>query len=132
MEELLKEVALSERRKKQMDSFIQEITDLLESVPETPVVEVTYSPVFLSHQLVLVFTKAAFCFFLQMSDLSWLSESGIDVPFILVPEETKGKFHMEPPESVDLIGSYPLGSCIKPRVSVDLAVTIPAVSCVSC
>ncbi|XP_053336445.1 nucleolar protein 6 [Clarias gariepinus] len=100
MEELLKEVALSERRKKQMDSFIQEITDLLESVPETPVVE--------------------------MSDLSWLSESGIDVPFILVPEETKGKFHMKPPESVDLIGSYPLGTCIKPRVSVDLAVTIPA------
>ncbi|KAG7318490.1 hypothetical protein KOW79_018245 [Hemibagrus wyckioides] len=100
MEELLKEVALSERRKKQMDSFIQQITDLLKSVPETPVVE--------------------------LSDLSWISESGIDVPFILVPEETKGKFHMEPPDSVDLIGSYPLGTCIKPRVSVDLAVTIPA------
>lgn len=100
MEELLKEVALSERRKKQMDSFIQQITDLLKSVPETPVVE--------------------------LSDLSWLSESGIDVPFVLVSEESKGKFHMEPPESVDLIGSYPLGTCIKPRVSVDLAVTIPA------
>lgn len=41
MEELLKEVALSERRKKQMDSFIQQITDLLKSVPETPVVEVS-------------------------------------------------------------------------------------------
>ncbi|KAF7687312.1 hypothetical protein HF521_014540 [Silurus meridionalis] len=100
MDELLKEVVLSERRKKQLDSFVQEITDLLKSVPETPVVE--------------------------LSDLSWLSESGIDVPFILVPEETKGKFHMEPPHSVDLIGSYPLGTCIKPRVSVDLATTIPA------
>lgn len=41
MEELLKEVALSERRKRQMDSFIQQITDLLKSVPETPVVEVS-------------------------------------------------------------------------------------------
>lgn len=71
-------------------------------------------------------------FFVQLSDLSWLSESGIDVPFILVPEEMKGKFHMEPPDSVDLIGSYPLGTCIKPRVSVDLGVTIPAVSYTSC
>lgn len=41
MEELLKEVALSERRKKLMDSFMQEITDLLKSVPKTPVVEVS-------------------------------------------------------------------------------------------
>lgn len=41
MEELLREVALSERRKKQMDSFIQQITDLLNSVPDTPVVEVS-------------------------------------------------------------------------------------------
>lgn len=34
---------------------------------------------------------------------------------------------MAPPASVDLIGSYPLGTCTKPRVIVDLAVTIPAV-----
>lgn len=35
---------------------------------------------------------------------------------------------MAPPASVDLIGSYPLGTCSKPRVMVDLAVTIPVVS----
>lgn len=35
---------------------------------------------------------------------------------------------MAPPPSVDLIGSYPLGTCTKPRVIVDLALTIPAVS----
>jgi len=35
---------------------------------------------------------------------------------------------MEPPASIDVVGSYPLGTCIKPRVIVDLAVTIPAVS----
>uniref|UniRef100_A0AAY5ELP3 Nucleolar protein 6 n=1 Tax=Electrophorus electricus TaxID=8005 RepID=A0AAY5ELP3_ELEEL len=99
MDELLKEVALSERRKKLVDSFVQKITALLQSVPDSPVVELT--------------------------DLSWLEHSGIAVPFILLPEATKGKFHMEPPVSVDLIGSYPLGTCIKPRVSVDLAVTIP-------
>ncbi|XP_066513150.1 nucleolar protein 6 [Hoplias malabaricus] len=99
MEELLKEVSLSERKKMVVDGFVQQITDLLKSVPPSPVVE--------------------------LLDQSWLVDSGIKVPFILVPEETKGKFHMEPPASVDLIGSYPLGTCIKPRVSVDLAVTIP-------
>lgn len=46
----------------------------------------------------------------------------------MVPKMTKGKFHMAPPLSVDLIGSYPLGTCTKPRIMVDLAVTIPGVS----
>ncbi|XP_034728386.1 nucleolar protein 6 [Etheostoma cragini] len=99
MEELLKEVALSERRKQKIDSFIQTVTKLLQTVPESPEVEV--------------------------SDLSWLS-SAVKVPFLLVPKTTKGKFHMTPPASVDLIGSYPLGTCTKPHVMVDLAVTIPA------
>uniref|UniRef100_A0A671Y5Z0 Nucleolar protein 6 n=1 Tax=Sparus aurata TaxID=8175 RepID=A0A671Y5Z0_SPAAU len=99
MEELLKEVALSERRKGQVDSFIQTVTRLLQTVPDSPEVEV--------------------------SDLSWLS-SAVKVPFLLVPKTTKGKFHMAPPASIDLVGSYPLGTCIKPRITVDLAVTIPA------
>ncbi|XP_038558742.1 nucleolar protein 6 isoform X2 [Micropterus salmoides] len=99
MEELLKEVALSERRKKQIDSFVQTVTKLLQAVPDSPEVEV--------------------------SDLSWLS-STVKTPFLLVPKTTKGKFHMAPPASVDLIGSYPLGTCTKPRIVVDLAVTIPA------
>uniref|UniRef100_A0A665T5Y7 Nucleolar protein 6 n=1 Tax=Echeneis naucrates TaxID=173247 RepID=A0A665T5Y7_ECHNA len=80
MEELLKEVALSDNRKRQIDSFIQTLTNLVI----------------------------------------------VKVPFLLVPKTTKGKFHMAPPTSVDLIGSYPLGTCTKPRVVVDLAVTIPA------
>jgi len=40
MEELLKEVALSERRKKQIDSFIQTLTTALQTVPSSPKVEV--------------------------------------------------------------------------------------------
>lgn len=67
------------------------------------------------------------CMCAQVSDLSWLSGAA-RVPFLLVPKTTKGKFHMTPPASIDLIGSYPLGTCTKPRVVVDLAVTIPAVS----
>ncbi|XP_056141122.1 nucleolar protein 6 [Lampris incognitus] len=99
MEELLKEVTLKEHRKKQIDIFIQTITELLQTVPHSPEVE--------------------------LSDLSWLSGT-VKVPFLLVPKASKGKFHMAPPASVNLIGSYPLGTCTKPRFSVDLAVTIPA------
>lgn len=40
MEELLKEVVLSERRKQQIDSFIQTVTELLQTVPNSPEVEV--------------------------------------------------------------------------------------------
>lgn len=40
MEELLKEVTLSERRKQQIDSFIQTLTMLLQIVPDSAEVEV--------------------------------------------------------------------------------------------
>ncbi|KAJ8006168.1 hypothetical protein DPEC_G00125440 [Dallia pectoralis] len=99
MEELLKEVALSSRRKQQIDTFVQNVTELLQTVSQTHVVEI--------------------------SDLSWLS-GGVKVPFLLVPKAAKGKFHMAPPVSVSVIGSYPLGTCTKPGICVDMAVTIPA------
>ncbi|XP_033827906.1 nucleolar protein 6 isoform X2 [Periophthalmus magnuspinnatus] len=99
MEELLKEVFLSERKKQQIDSFVQTVTGLLKSVPKTEKVE--------------------------MADLSWLTGT-VKVPFLLVPQTTKGKFHIEPPSSVELIGSYPLGTCTKPHVMVDLVVIIPS------
>ncbi|XP_061117793.1 nucleolar protein 6 isoform X2 [Conger conger] len=99
MEELLKEVALSEHRKRLVDSFVLKVTALLHTVPEREEAE--------------------------MSEQSWLSED-VKVPFLLVPQATKGRFHMAPPAEVSLVGSYPLGTCTKPRVSVDLAVTIPA------
>ncbi|KAJ0041623.1 hypothetical protein NL108_010458, partial [Boleophthalmus pectinirostris] len=99
MEELLKEVFLSERKKCQIDTFVQTVTSLLKSVPKTEKVE--------------------------MADLSWLT-GAVKVPFLLVPQTTKGKFHMEPPTSIDLIGSYPLGTCTKPHIVVDLAVIIPS------
>uniref|UniRef100_A0A3B3HT41 Nucleolar protein 6 n=1 Tax=Oryzias latipes TaxID=8090 RepID=A0A3B3HT41_ORYLA len=99
MEELLKEVVLSERRRQQIDSFIEKVTKCLQAVPTLPKVEV--------------------------SDLSWLS-GPVKVPFLLMPKATKGKFYMTPPASINVIGSYPLGTCIKPHIKVDLAVTIPA------
>ncbi|CAL1615889.1 unnamed protein product [Knipowitschia caucasica] len=99
MEELLKEVLLSERKKQQIDSFVQTVTRLLQSVPKFEKVE--------------------------MTDLSWLNGT-VKVPFLLVPQTTKGKFHMEPPSSVGLIGSYPLGTCTKPHVMIDMVVIIPS------
>ncbi|XP_061622866.1 nucleolar protein 6 [Phyllopteryx taeniolatus] len=99
MEELLKEIALSERRKLLIDAFVEMVTKLLKTVPRSPDVEV--------------------------NDLSWLSND-VKVPILLLPKTQKSKFHIAPPASVDLIGSYPLGTCTKPRVVVDLAVTIPA------
>ncbi|KAI1900401.1 hypothetical protein AGOR_G00049570 [Albula goreensis] len=99
MEELLKEVSLSERRKRLVDSFVQKVTELLQGVPHTEEVE--------------------------LSDQSWLPKD-VKIPFLLVPKATKGKFHMAPPAAISLVGSYPLGTCTKPRVFVDLAVTIPS------
>lgn len=40
MDELLKEIVLSEHRKQQIDSFVQTVNKLLQTVPESPQVEV--------------------------------------------------------------------------------------------
>lgn len=40
MEELLKEVVLSERKKRQIDAFVQTVTELLQTVPPSSEVEV--------------------------------------------------------------------------------------------
>lgn len=44
MEELLKEVVLSERRKRQIDAFVQTVTELLRTVPRSSEVEVGAQP----------------------------------------------------------------------------------------
>ncbi|XP_069043565.1 nucleolar protein 6 [Lepisosteus oculatus] len=98
MEELLKEVVLSERRRRLIDSFVKEVTALLETVPRT--------------------SDAELC------DQSWLP-GGVKVPFLQVPQAVKGRFRMAPPASVSLVGSYPLRTCTKPHATVDLAVTMP-------
>lgn len=40
MEELLKEVVLGERKKRQIDAFLQTVTELLRTVPRSSEVEV--------------------------------------------------------------------------------------------
>ncbi|XP_078077355.1 nucleolar protein 6 [Mustelus asterias] len=99
IEELLKEVKLKEKKRKAIDTFLHELKNFLSNIPETKQVNVT--------------------------DQSWLPK-GVKVPFLQIPYNIKGKFHFLRPASVKVIGSYLLGTCIKPEINVDVAVTMPA------
>uniref|UniRef100_A0A8C3UNR9 Nucleolar protein 6 n=1 Tax=Catharus ustulatus TaxID=91951 RepID=A0A8C3UNR9_CATUS len=98
IEELLKEVTLKETKKKKIDAFLHEINNLLGAIPETPETELT--------------------------DQAWLSKD-VKVPFLQVPFNVKGKFHFVPPAELKVVGSYLLGTCIRPEINVDIAVTMP-------
>ncbi|XP_061875058.1 nucleolar protein 6 isoform X3 [Colius striatus] len=98
IEELLKEVTLKDTKKKRIDAFLHEINRLLSTLPETPETELT--------------------------DQAWLPK-GVKVPFLQVPFSVKGRFHFVPPSEVTVVGSYLLGTCIKPEINVDVAVTMP-------
>jgi hypothetical protein len=39
----------------------------------------------------------------------------------------KGSFRFLPPTQVTIVGSYLLGTCIRPDVNVDMALTMPRV-----
>ncbi|XP_009473021.1 PREDICTED: nucleolar protein 6, partial [Nipponia nippon] len=98
IEELLKEVTLKETKKKKIDAFLHEINSLLSAIPETPETELT--------------------------DQAWLPK-GVKVPFLQVPFSVKGRFRFLPPTELKVVGSYLLGTCIKPEINVDVAVTMP-------
>ncbi|XP_074851941.1 nucleolar protein 6 [Carettochelys insculpta] len=98
IEELLKEMKLKEKKKQRIDAFLHEINTLLSGVPETPETDLT--------------------------DQSWLPKD-VKVPFLQVPFSVKGKFRFLPPAAVKVVGSYLLGTCIKPEINVDVAVTMP-------
>ncbi|XP_067386974.1 nucleolar protein 6 isoform X2 [Emydura macquarii macquarii] len=98
VEELLKEVKLKEKKKQKIDAFLHEINTLLSAVPETPETDLV--------------------------DQSWLPKD-VKVPFLQVPFSVKGKFRFLPPATVKVVGSYLLGTCIKPEINVDVALTMP-------
>lgn len=50
------------------------------------------------------------------------------VPFLQVPFNVKGRFRFLPPTELKVVGSYLLGTCIRPEINVDMAVTMPRVS----
>uniref|UniRef100_A0A8C5TKA3 Nucleolar protein 6 n=1 Tax=Malurus cyaneus samueli TaxID=2593467 RepID=A0A8C5TKA3_9PASS len=95
IEELLKEVTLKETKKKKIDAFLHEIN------------------------------KNSVCSICaQLTDQAWLSKD-VKVPFLQVPFSVKGRFHFVPPAELKVVGSYLLGTCVKPEINVDVAVTMP-------
>ncbi|XP_075696499.1 nucleolar protein 6 isoform X2 [Rhinoderma darwinii] len=98
IDELLQEVRLKDKRRKSIDDFLQKISDLIEKIPKTSETDIV--------------------------DQSWLPIS-VKVPFLQIPYQVKGKFHFLPPSSIKVVGSYLLGTCIKPEINVDVAVTMP-------
>lgn len=65
----------------------------------------------------------------QLSDDVWLEKKKLQIPFQLPAKcaSMKGRFQFRPPKSVQVVGSYLLGTSIKPDLHVDLALTIPKV-----
>lgn len=64
--------------------------------------------------------------FPQLTDQAWLP-AGVRVPLHQVPYTVKGCFQFLPPAQVTVVGSYLLGTCIRPDISVDVALTMPRV-----
>ncbi|XP_072453080.1 nucleolar protein 6 isoform X2 [Notamacropus eugenii] len=98
MEELLKEVKLKEKKQQRIDAFLHEIKQRLLTVPSTKVSE--------------------------MTDQSWLPK-GVKVPFVQKPYAVKGRFQFLPPTQITVVGSYLLGTCVRPEVNVDVMLTMP-------
>ncbi|XP_072815347.1 nucleolar protein 6 isoform X2 [Vicugna pacos] len=98
VEELLKEVQLSEKKKERIDAFLREVNQRIMRVPSTPETE--------------------------LSNQAWLPV-GVRVPLHQVPYTVKGCFRFLPPAQVTVVGSYLLGTCIRPDINVDVALTMP-------
>ncbi|XP_029059010.1 nucleolar protein 6 isoform X3 [Monodon monoceros] len=98
VEELLKEVRLSEKKKERIDAFLQKVNQRIMRVPSTPETELT--------------------------NQAWLRD-GVRVPLHQVPYTVKGCFRFLPPAQVTVVGSYLLGTCIRPDINVDVALTMP-------
>ncbi|EPQ03522.1 Nucleolar protein 6 [Myotis brandtii] len=60
----------------------------------------------------------------QLTDQAWLP-AGVRVPLHQVPYTVKGCFRFLPPAQVTVVGSYLLGTCIRPDINVDVALTMP-------
>ncbi|XP_003800330.1 nucleolar protein 6 isoform X1 [Otolemur garnettii] len=98
VEELLKEIRLSEKKKDRIEAFLREINQRVMRVPSIPETELT--------------------------DQAWLP-AGVQVPLHQVPYTVKGCFRFLPPAQVTVVGSYLLGTCIQPDINVDVALTMP-------
>ncbi|XP_028408170.1 nucleolar protein 6-like isoform X2 [Dendronephthya gigantea] len=95
--ELLAEVCLRKRKKK-LEQTLHLLNELLTSLPDGEQQDI--------------------------SDLSWLPKN-VHIPLPSLPGPVKGKFIFKKPESVNVIGSYQLGTLCKQYINIDLAVQLP-------
>ncbi len=56
-----------------------------------------------------------------------MKKQRVRVPLVQEPYDVKGRFRFLPPAHVHVTGSYALGTCTKPDVTVDLTLEIPKV-----
>uniref|UniRef100_UPI00358F8AAB nucleolar protein 6 n=1 Tax=Myxine glutinosa TaxID=7769 RepID=UPI00358F8AAB len=99
VEELLKEVKLTEKRRAGIDEFVQVLRGLLADLPTLPPV--------------------------QLDDTSWLP-AGLCVPWPPGPALPSGvRMSLGPPAEVKIVGSYATSEVIRPDICIDLMLTMP-------
>ncbi|XP_033110721.1 nucleolar protein 6-like [Anneissia japonica] len=98
VKELLKEVILKGKRKKQLDDFLHSLNQKLLKLKDVKIKDAT--------------------------ETSWLP-SNIRLPVMFKKSQVKGKLVLSKPSSIKVVGSYLLGATIKPMLNVDVAVTCP-------
>ncbi|XP_046857111.1 nucleolar protein 6-like isoform X2 [Xenia sp. Carnegie-2017] len=95
--ELLAEVCLRKKKKK-LDNVLCSLHELIMSLPDGDQQD--------------------------LSDISWLP-GNVCFPLPPLPGPMKGKFTFQKPESVNVVGSYQLGTLCKQEMNVDVAVQLP-------
>ncbi|XP_050403291.1 nucleolar protein 6 [Patella vulgata] len=102
--EVLKEVSLKEKHKRQAEKLISTLKETILDIPA-------------SEQY-------------DLKDTKWLTKQKVKLPIHQASSCMKGKFQFLPPLSVRIIGSYLLDTVVKPDTVVDLMVEMPK-ACVS-
>ncbi|XP_052280548.1 nucleolar protein 6-like isoform X9 [Dreissena polymorpha] len=97
--EMLSEVKLTEKRKKQIDSAVSFMETTLKAIKSSKKYE--------------------------LQDSKLLAKLGVPVPISMEPPTDKGRFQFLPPSKVVVSGSYGSDVCTRPGVSVDLMLEMP-------
>ncbi|KAK3732920.1 hypothetical protein QZH41_012680 [Actinostola sp. cb2023] len=96
--ELLSEVKPKKKTNKALDATLHDLNTFLKSLPRGK-----------EHEL---------------CDQSWLSKK-VKFPLPSPPSDVKGKFHFIKPSSINVVGSYVLGTLTKPDFCVDVIMEMP-------
>lgn len=125
-----------------LEEFLHSLKDILLSPPSTETVDVSPSKVKRADSLASLaymfmhpsalnigrhFTHIHPLIFFQLCDGLSLLPKKVRYPLTLDLSNVKGKFHFAPPSGIKVVGSYLVGTMIKPDLCADLALYIPQV-----